>query len=291
MKSREEYLASIYEKRDVKIEKRKKTISVITSVACVAICFIAVFSFVPKKIGKNIGTSEPVNKNSYSLSVTNDTTNSEDRTIIYQFAEAYKTKPAHIINDTAESVTYNAAENVYDGMTKKNSSEDKLRTEISPEITDGTTRNINFGYVGEPFDPDRLISGNPAIAPDNPPEDYVIAVTGSDNEEKTVAKTSAAKPKSAEEAVAVAKDFLKNEDAEGIIDEKTQTTVTRTSSGETKYNVYFYTENKSFNIEVDGVTLRIISCSEKDLLTGNESYISLPWFPETTEALPEYIPQ
>ncbi len=294
MKSKEEYLSSIYEKRDKKLAKRRKTVSVITSLACLAVCFIAVFSFVPKKIGKKVGTSESVNKSSYSYNMIINKTVPEDSTIIYQFAESFKTQPAHIINDSAESATYNAAENDHDGKTRENSRDDILKTEIATEKNIETTRNVNFGYIGEPFDPDKLLSGDSAISP----EEKVTAVTGSDykkpdsvDEAKTVAKTSAAKPKSSEEAVAAAKDFLQDNDAAEIIDEKTQVTVTRTSKGETKYNVYFYTENKSFNIEVDGITLRIISCGEKNLITGKESYISLPWFPETTEALPEYKPQ
>ncbi len=303
MKSRDEYLESIYNKKDKFIIKRKKTVSVIASMACLAICFITVFSLVPKKLVKNKGATEPVNGSGNSNSVSIDKIVTEKKTTVDGLAERYTLDSAYAVNETTDTVThfvtYYAAAEMNDGTTRKNGKNENSITEIAPERNgEATTRNNYFGSAGDPFDPDKLLSGNPAIAPENPPEDYVIDVTGSDykkpgsdGEEKTVVKTSAAKPKSPEDAVAAAKDFLQNEDAAGIIDEKTQTTVTRTSSGETTYNVYFYTENKSFIIEVDGVTLRIISCAEKNLITGKESFISLPWFPETTEALPEYKPQ
>ncbi len=288
MKSREEYLESIYKKRDIKLASRKKTISVLTSIACLVICFAAVFAFVPKKFGKKISTAETTHDKFIYTSV--ETTTSADSytfPVIYQNSEIIKNE-----NDTVSTYKPTDKSTVEAG-------EEETITEIAAEASDETTRNKYFGYIGEPFDPDKILSGSPAISPENPPEDFVNEVTepyyedtdSAVDEEKTVARTSAPKTKSPEEAIEKAKKFLNEEDSSEIIDEKTQVTVTRTSGGETKYNVYLYTNKKLFNIELDSVTLRVIGCTEKNLITGNKTHISPPWFPETTAALPEYKPQ
>ena len=180
------------------------------------------------------------------------------------------------------------------GTVKKEygSADDKLQTEIAVE----TSFQANFGYIGESFNPDLIskpsFGGYPALAPADPPEDYVTGVSEPYYEKDDSTKsTTAGKSKSSEEAITEAKKFLSEEDASKIIDEKTRVTVTRTASGKTTYTVYFYTKYKSFTIDVDAVTLRIIGCNEKNLISGTESYISPPWFPETTAALPAYMPQ
>lgn len=48
MKSREEYQASIFAKRDALLAKRKKRISYLTTAGCIVICFLTAFFLVPK---------------------------------------------------------------------------------------------------------------------------------------------------------------------------------------------------------------------------------------------------
>ncbi len=299
MKNRDEYIASIYEKRNLKIKERKKTISVLTSVLCLAVCFIAVFAFVPKTFGQKSTVSKITTKESDNLTlavhypILKTTETIEDA---FTFNEKYLVNH----NQNIEAMTDT------DGATKKANkqeikgtvineygpTDDKFQTEIAVE----TTFQANFGYIGEPFDPDSIskpsFGGYPDLAPADPTEDYVTEVSDHyyENDETTKSAT-AEKPKSSEEAIAEAKKFLSEDDASKIIDEKTQVTITRTASGKTTYTVYFYTKYKSFTIDVDAVTLRIIGCKEKNLVSGSESYISPPWYPETTAALNEYKPQ
>ncbi len=299
MKSREEYIASIYAKRDSKIKERKKTISVLTSALCLTVCFIAVFAFVPKTFGQKSTASDK-------------TTNKHDNlTLAVHYPILKTTETAEELLSSGEKYLANYNQNIEamtdtDGATKQmndseikgtlkneyGSSDEKLQTEIAIE----TTFHANFGYIGEPFDPNSIskpsFGGYPALAPADPPEDYVTGVSEPYYEKDDLTKsTTEGKTKSSEEAITQARKYLSEEDASEIIDEKTQVTVTRTASGKTTYTVYFYTKHKSFTIDVDAVTLRIIGCKEKNLVSGSESYISPPWFPETTAALPEYKPQ
>lgn len=48
MKNREEYIESIYKKRDAALNARKKRRSYLTAAACIAVCFLTAFFLVPK---------------------------------------------------------------------------------------------------------------------------------------------------------------------------------------------------------------------------------------------------
>ncbi len=48
MKNREEYIESIYKKRDAALNARKKRRSYLTTAACIAVCFLTAFFLVPK---------------------------------------------------------------------------------------------------------------------------------------------------------------------------------------------------------------------------------------------------
>lgn len=302
MKNIDEYLESIYSKRDKKIRERKKTVSVITSVFCIAVCFAAVFAFVPKYFKKESPAKKSETGNSDikivpSTNTSDITAVSED---IFTFAEAYTVIQGYnsgIINNNADNRVNSEIK-----ATKKNeetSAGNKLQTEIAAEKADeATTRIKYFGYIEEKDDSGSLINGEPAVAPAEPHENFGTEVTvsyhevpDSINPEETKASTTAAHLRSAEEAIAEAKKTIPENDASKIIDEKTMATVTRTANGKTTYTVYFYTNTKSFEIELDALTLNVIECKEKNLITGKNSYYSPAHFPETTAALPEYKPQ
>ena len=309
MKNREEYLESIYAKRDAKIRECKKKISVSASIFCLAVFFATVFAFVPKYFEKDIPAAKSENSNSDKTIISNTdgsdvlTTINED---YFASGEQYTVIQGfnhELITDEAGNRNMNDSEikasKKYDAAT----SENKLQTEIAAEIqAEETTRRTNFGYIGEPFDPSLLptkspLAVNTALAPAEPPEDFRTEVTepivspDSIGSEGTKSSTTAAKLKSSEEATAEAKKAVPKEDISKIIDDKTQVTITRTAKGKTTYTVYFYTNYKSFEIELDAVTLNLIECKEKNLITGNDSFYSPAHFPETTAALPEYMPQ
>ncbi|MBR3818532.1 MAG: hypothetical protein IKJ41_05215 [Clostridia bacterium] len=309
MKNRDEYLESIYAKRDALIRERKKTVSVLTSILCLAICFAAVFAFVPKYFEKEIPVNESENSNSDKHIFVNTNTTDIITTTKEEFfasGEQYTVIQGfnhELITDEAGNRNMNDSEIK---ATKKNeaaTSDNKLRTEIAAEIPDEeTTRRLNFGWAGETFDPDWFknpsLGGENAMSLAETTKDYVTEVSepclespDSVYEEITIARTSASKPKSSEEAIAEAKNVISKDDASKLIDEKTQVTITRTASGKTTYTVYFYTQYKSFIIELDAVTLRVIECKEKNLISGKDSYYSPAHFPETTAALPEYKPR
>ncbi len=313
MKNKDEYLESIYSKRDKKIRERKKTVSVLTSIFCITICFAAVFAFVPKYFKKESPAKKNETGNSDNHIISNADSSDVLTTMNEEFfasGEQYAVIQGYnqeLITDDAGNRNMNDSQIKASQKNYSTTSENKLQTEIAAEIPDEeTTRRMGFGYIGEPFDESLLptkspLAGSVAIAPAKPPEDSGTEVTepyfeapDSIDSDETKASTTAAKLKSAEEATSEAKSFLSTElkeDAEKIIDEKTQVTVTRTANGKTTYTVYLYTNTKSFEIDVDAVTLRILGCKQKYLVSGYETYISPPHFPETTAALPEYKPQ
>lgn len=309
MKNKDEYLESIYAKRDKKIRERKKTVSVITSIFCIAVCFAAVFAFVPKYFEKGtpVTKNETVNSDNNIISTTkiSDTITAMNDEFLasgeqYAVIQGYNQE---LITDEAGNRNMNDSQIKASKKNYSTTSENKLKTETPDEET---TRRMGFGYIGEGIDESLLptkspLAGSVAIAPAEPPEDFGSEVTepypeapDSIDSKETKASTTAAKLKSAEEATAEAKSFLSTElkeNTEKIIDENSQVTVTRTANGKTTYTVYFYTNTKSFEIDVDAVTLRILGCKQKYLVSGYETYISPPHFPETTAALPEYKPQ
>ncbi len=294
MKSREEYLANIYSKRDAKIKERKKRISILTGFLFLGICFASVFTFVPKYFETE--TSLSVNKNNSSEKhiLTHSDTTSETQADNAELFTFYETFPLIYYQNHGQITNDVGNRNMNDSEIKatiKNEhaiSDNKLQTEIALESpAETTTRRMNFGYAG-----------GTALSPADPPEDYASGVSepyskspDSVDSQDEIKSTSAAKIKTSEEAITEAKTFVPEEDAPKIIDEKTHVTVTRTASGKTTYTVYFYTNYKSFAIELDAVTLDKIECKEKNLITGDDSYYSPPHFPETTAALPAYVPQ
>lgn len=310
MKNIDEYLESIYSKRDKKIRERKKTITALTSIFCIVICFAAVFAFVPKYFKKESPAKKSETGNSDNHIFSNADSSDVLTTTLKEFfasGEQYAVIQGYnqeLITDNAGNRNMNDSQIKASQKNYSTTSENKLQTETAAEIPDEeTTRRMGFGYIGEPFDESLLptkspLAGSIAIAPAEPPEDsgtevsepYFEAPDSIDSDE-TKTSTTAAKLKSAEEATAEAEKAVPKEDASKIIDEKTMVTVTRTANGKTTYKVYLYTNTKSFEIDVDAVTLRILGCKQKYLVSGYETYISPPHFPETTVALPEYKPQ
>lgn len=289
MKNREEYLTSIYAKRDKELIKRKKKISAITSVACLFLCFIAVFSFVPKKkLGYKASVAENGKTYNELLSATNNadksTVSSEE---IFSSNEKYQANinqnnNIFYVDDSA------AGANPIDSGVKATVESNKAETEIAVEIPgEATTRQVNFGYAGEPFDPEKLSS---------PSEDYVTEVSEpypespDSADEATIKSTTKAKLRSSDEAIEEALKYIPEEDTDKILENETHVTISRTSGGKSTYTVYFYTDSKTFSIELNAVTLEMIECKEKDKNTGNANYYTPAHFPETTAALPEYIP-
>lgn len=301
MKSREEYLSSIYTKRDERLKKRKKYISAITSVACLAVCFAAVFTFIPKKLRYKSTNAEIFNGMNSSENklfemfenVSEDTDESSEE--LLTFLIPYNSFAANIMATNNDAAADSAVPS--ENESSPNIDDNKLLTEIAAETPDEVTRQVNFGYVGEPFDPDRLLSGTPAVKPENPDEDYITGVTEPNNknpdsaDEETKAKTTKANLRTSDEAIEEALKYIPNEETSKIIEDKTQVTVSRTANGKTSYTVYFYTENKLFTIELNAATLEMIECKEKNTINGNVNYYSPAHFPETTAALPEYKPQ
>lgn len=293
MKNRDEYIASIFAKRDKELIRQKKRISAISSIICLTLCFAAIFAFVPKKFGMKSSVSEPVNEIGNSITKTDLEINSEtESTIINQNILIYTNNDAYILNEKNTQ---------FETVKKESNDEIGLQTEIAIEAPDeAATRQINFGYAGEPFNPD-LLSKPSAVETkanesENSSDEYVTSVTepypeSPDSEYGAAVKsTTKSVLHSSDEAIKEAIKYIPDNDKSEIKEDKTQVTISRTSGGKSTYTVYFYTESKTFTVELNAVTLEMIEFKEKDKNTGNINNYSPAHFPETTAALPEYIP-
>lgn len=300
MKNRDEYLESIYAKRDSEIIKRKKRVSVLTSVLCLGVCFASVFAFLPKHFGTETFLNK--SKNSENKIFTEFNSSSETPTVsdeLFTFCVTYPAvyNESHLqVTDGIGNANMNDKEETVTNNNKSTSSNMIQQTEIAAESpSESTTKGIYSENVGGVYNPDSFYSkpsfgasGEIAFEPCDPPENPgTPAVTTYDD----IPTTKSNKLATDEEAIVEAKKSVPGDEVEKINDDKTHVTVTVTSNGQTTYTVYFYTDYKLFKIELDAVTLEKIECTEKNLLTGNDNFYSPPHYPETTEALPEYKPQ
>ena len=280
MKNREEYFESIYAKRDRILFKKKKKTSFIAGMICLTLCFAAFFTFVPKKlIQKNYKDKSETTINNSGHSQTTTVLSSDE---IFTFAEAYpETLKKNDNNETKDNSTTN---------NKEKFTSEIIHSEIA---TEATTRKTAFGWDGS--SPTIPLFGTPAISIDeatsvnsSEANDPIMELPDSVCSEEEESSTAATVLKSPDEAINKAKTLLTQEDQEKISDDKTMVTINRKSDGTTTYTVYIYTNRDSYEIDIDAMTLEIKDCKKKNTLSGYETYISPPHFPETTEALAEF---
>lgn len=85
MKSREEYTASIYAKRDAVLKKRKKTAGSIAAALCIALSFCAAAAVMPKMMKK----SAPKETNAHTTAVNTENIENPEGEIFKVFTELY----------------------------------------------------------------------------------------------------------------------------------------------------------------------------------------------------------
>lgn len=263
MKSREEYEASIYAKRDAFLAKRKKKIQMTVSALSVIICLGAAVFALPKLTDKSDEAQAPsVTKDASANSVTeNKIADEAGQTYLADFA-VIRTQTAHgaafdknganeeIIqeDETIEYLTMAGESEIY----RVPETEIALETEIAVE--DG---------AGEYPAGDKHFAYNPS---DETPDS------------DTTPPSSSKKTYTTEEITAAALKHLPEGDADKIIGGKTNSVVSRKSDGTTTYAVYFYTAEKKFTVKLSD-SLELIEITEKGNAGGGTTQIAPAYNP------------
>ncbi len=266
MKSREEYEASIFAKRDALLAKRHKRITAIATASCIAVCFITAFAFLPKRISTDLTVTEgTANTAVHTLTVGEISEMAqveefkEKYTFYSQFALPSYTKPHYSEKQLANVEDYAGAvadEAKKPSATKKSPS---LKTEIAVEGEETTKRN--FGFY-----------------PEWMREEY-------DFYEENVSPESS-DGFTTEEITDKAKSYLSDEIRSGIIEKHNMVTVSRSADGTEIYTAWFYTDDKQIKIELESENLELIEVSEKTLTDTQTTPAYIP-----TTAAPAYMPQ
>lgn len=237
MKNREEYMASIYAKRDARLGKRKRAAAAATSALCLILCFCAAAVVMPKMMKK---TSKEVTTD-ITVAVNNaeDTVDSGNTQTLYfdeQFVtmvthyekpvvERYEDAIAHYPKNFAYSETdpmnqrVTAFEENEAGVEKQ--TEIALETEIAEEFADSETHKAPS------------VTKRPSAMGRYTNEEIIAAAFSnlSENEKKAV---------------------------EGV---EPFVTVTRTSGGEEYYDISYKTDNGKIKITLNAENLEFVKRS------------------------------
>jgi len=261
VKSREEYEASIFAKRDALVAKRKKNMRITASALSVMICLGAAAVAMPMLKEKPDETQV--------LPVTNAAGGVTENKIV---AETY-----------GEIATYPA--NYDTGIAYTNQHNFAYHNDFCIESVEGEVNELPVASTTEIYQiPDGEIaveSGESEEKPDSIFNQIVDDMGGfrpesPDGAFDAMAEKPTKKNYTTEEIVAEAKKHIS--DADEIIDSKTNVTVSRNANGTTTYTAYFYTESKRITVELDS-ELRLIEVKEKDNI-GNAVQITPGYNPD-----------
>ncbi len=230
MKSREEYEASIYAKKDALIEKRKKNIRMAAATLSVVICLGAAAVALPAISDSATEADSMNNANSQSQKVS-----SEDVAEYFTFAQAFGETSK--VNGALSDEGYTA---VYDNSISTNKKE--TQTEIAFEEEAAADSEENEGYFEDGF-----------------------SFNGNSSTQAPHGGAELSPGKSYEAAYAQ----LTDEEKAEIDESKTMTTVSRNADGSGYFTVYFSTDEKMIIIKVDSETYEFIERTEKQM-NGSE---------------------
>jgi len=258
VKSREEYEASIFAKRDALTAKRKKNIRMATATLSVVICLGAAAVAIPM-LNEKPNETQALPVTDAAGGMTENKIAAENHSehftspAVYD-AEAYVDRHNFSYNGEFQEVT--EGEECY---TFAPSSEAYQIPEEEIAVEDGASEEKPNSLI------DQIVDGEGFLSPDS--FDDGFNVQGNKPSKKNYAT---------EKIVAEAKKYVT--DTDRIIDDKTNVTVSRNANGTTTYTAYFYTADKRITVELDS-NLKLIEVKEKDN-SGNG----------TTQIAPAYNP-
>lgn len=291
MKSREEYEASIFAKRDALLEKRKRITAAATSALCIALCFAAAAVFLPKSLNKSNSdlTATAATVPSTTLPTAEELVGMGGETGVFDAAGAIENELSEAEAEEVERFTFNdtytrlvtypatkkqPAGNKYFGYSPEGSSEKD--TTASAEITEIALETEIYWEDGS-----RPVAGTQK--PGSTPSTTAKPIYNDHAEEK---------------AIEAAFGYLTDEQRAKVnSDAHIDVTVTRNSDGSEYFTVIFHTDEGAFLVSVDSKTYEFVKFRERKNSTQavsqgynpNTTTAKPPMIPTTTAA-PEYIP-
>lgn len=260
MKSREEYVASIFAKRDALLKKRRKRISYLSAAVCLAVCLTVAFFSIPERFGSK---KEPmINQTEKSIVSTTAAFLAEEAEV-EEYLDAFSGSPEK--HEQAQM----AANEIY--------KEEGMLDDAGEAAADAATKKADTTIIQD------NLAGGISHSPSVPAPDSIEATE--------FRSESKAENRTADEAVKEAYKYVNQSEISDIDNSKTNVIISHNTNGTDYYIVYFYTSTKLITVKLNASTLAMIECGEKNRSNGSENYYSPAHFPETTSALPEYKPQ
>lgn len=288
MKSRDEYEASIFAKRDALLEKRKKRITAITSALCIVLCFSAAAIFMPKNL----------NKSNSDIASTATTTSTSTQSAVEE-----------LVGMGGESGVFDAAAEAENALYETTKEEVEYLTQLSDytkPVTNKETKKqqINFGYSPENNNEKNTTAAAVATQTEIALETEIFSEDGCPEETTKKANTSTtARPlfndNAEEKAIDVAYGYLTNEQKANVdMDAHIDVSVTRNADGTEYFTVHFDTAEGAYLVSVDSKTFEFVKFKElkKSTQAVSQGYnpdttTAKPPMMPTTTAAPEYIPE
>lgn len=276
MKSREEYLASIYSKRDALLKKRKKhiaqTVTAFSAVILLTVSVIAVSRLSEKPSVKEETTVPLSEQKTESPCTTREP-------VSYTFTDTDKNEPVKIQSGNfAESVTEKKETftekhtNFVTHSVEETIPETDANNIDSAASTDETKKN-NIGSIFKGF---IFETTEPLYSPDTGGDDSVV---------DEIEKPDSGEGFTQNEIITAAIKYLPDDAKEYADPEKAFSTVTRTAQGEEYYEVRFDINGIKYNIVLNAENLDMIAIESTD-------NSSAPSFEQPQAQIsPPYIPQ
>ncbi|MBQ2973145.1 MAG: hypothetical protein IJE19_02210 [Clostridia bacterium] len=277
MKSREEYQASIYAKRDALLAKRKKNITAaVTGVAAVILLTVSVTA-IPSFTKIISDKSETTAHHTESVLNKNEADPFADSYGKIEENESTLTTLTNIqkydSETVAEAVTETAPERITMAVnypvTKTHSNFEQNVVDSAEELT-GAVQSNKDGIGSAIAD---FINGftEPDYAPETGGDDI-------DNVKPEGADESA--DYTQDEIISAAMNYLPDGARQYAVPDKAFVTVTRTSDGEEYYEVRFEISGKKHKVMLNAENLDMIAVSSSDASSASQTQISPPYIPE-----------
>lgn len=258
MKNREEYLASIYTKRDIMIAKSKKKKQIAVSALCVVLCLCASAFAMPKLIRKvpDVQLTSSTTAASTEIAEENAVAEETIQDLLPDANVNSSDKPfANFYNDEGEIIEHLTNTEIFRVPTITES-EETYETWID-------SYHKNFGYSGS------------ANATHNCEEHEVVAT-----------KKSSVGLYKTEQIAEAARKHLTESEIKTFKDAEPNVTVSRKSSGEESYRIMFSSEETTVIVTLNAESLELID--KKTLANKTESVSGAR--PPITTAKPAYNP-
>lgn len=232
MKNREEYLASIYAKRDAILKKRKKTAGGIAAALCIALSFCTAAAVMPKMMKK----SAPKETTAQTTATDTKSLENTEGEILVTFVESYiKPRPEYseeamgAENEQGENFIVDAEGEPENRIEKEEWADKQFANHVTKAVTEIALETV----VGE----DAL------------------------HEPAVTKKPSSLGKYTNDEILEAAENCLTDEEKKAVEGTEPMVTVTRTKGGEESYGIMYIAGNTKIKIILDAENLEFVDKS------------------------------